>query len=46
MPIKGAVKPEHFSTGFDEEWKVVGKKHDGTKGYELRVVNWGELSKA
>lgn len=25
MPIKGAVKPEHFSTGFDEEWKVVEK---------------------
>lgn len=27
---------------FDEEWIVMGKR-DRTKGYEVRVVNWGKL---
>lgn len=37
--IKEAVECEHFYTGFDEEWKVLGKC-DRTKRYELSVANW------
>lgn len=36
---KEEIKPDHFYTWFDEEWKVVGKC-DKAKGYELEVVNW------
>lgn len=35
---------ECFYTRFEEEWKVMGKCVK-TKWYELRVVNWGKLSK-
>lgn len=38
------VKLGYFYTRFDEEWKVMGKCNR-TTGYELRVVNWGKLSK-
>lgn len=33
-----------FQARFDEEWKVTAKC-DRKKGYELRVVSWGTLSK-
>ena len=29
----------------EEEWKVI-KKKDHTKGYDLRVVKWGILTRA
>ena len=38
------IKPECFYTSFDEECKVT-EKCDRTKGQELRVPNWGQLSK-
>lgn len=40
-----AVKPKYFYTRFDEDWEVV-VKCDRTKGYEIKLVNWGEFSKA
>lgn len=33
-----AVKPGHFYTRLDEEWKVMGKC-DRVKGYDLQVEN-------
>ena len=41
--LEEKVKPEHFYFRFDEAWKVM-EKHQKTKGYELRVVNWGKQS--
>ena len=38
------VKPEHFYTRLDEEWRMMGKC-DRARGYDLRVVTWWKLSK-
>ena len=40
-----AVKPKYFYPRFDEDWKAV-VKCDRTKGCEIKLVNWGKLSKA
>lgn len=37
------VNPKHFYARFGEECKAV-EKYDGTKGYDLRIVNQGSVA--
>lgn len=39
------VRPENFYIRFDEKWKVM-RKMDRIKGYKLRLINLGKLSKS
>lgn len=43
--LEEMTNPVHLYARFDKEWKVVVKCHRA-KGYELKIVNSGKLSKA